>query len=310
MVPIGAGPQLHLKRICEDKFSPGPPVFMLHGLAEDGKIFYSARGRGLAWYLALQGYDVYVADLRGRGKSWPAVGAKSSEGLHEAINEDLPALIKAIVRKRGPVPQIWISHAWGGVLTSSFFARYGEEFCPVSAMVYFGCRRAVGDGGWRKALALRGFWKTGLRFASAITGYMPAKDLKLGTSNETRQTFVDALRWMFDSQWKDPVDEYDYSIAAKTRKYPPSLYFACAADTVYGHPDDVRAFIAELGEHNGRLIVLSESTGSQQDYGHIEMLIAEQAVEDHFPLLQDWLASEGSIQSFEDEEPSDDLLPA
>ncbi|MFK8019701.1 MAG: alpha/beta fold hydrolase [Pseudomonadales bacterium] len=302
MVTVSAGPQLHMKRFCADKVNPGTPVFMVHGLAEDGHIFYSGRGKGLAPYLAAEGYDVYVADMRGSGKSWPSVSPKSTHGQHQAINEDIPALLRAIVRKRGPIPQIWISHGWGGVITSSNFARYGDAHAPVQAMVYFGSRRLVLDNGWRKNFALKVLWKTGLSLASRVTGYVPTRRFKIGTTNETRKNFSDALRWMFTEPWLDPEDEFDYQLSAKMRRFPASLYLACASDTVYGCPDDVRHFIAGLGEHNGQLIVLGKSGGSLQDYGHIGMLSAVEAEADHFPALLDWLDTQAdNRKSFGDE---------
>jgi len=291
MVRTGDGThQLHMKRLYTSIGVVGTPVFMLHGLVEDGRIFYSAEGFGLAWYLASLGYDVYVPDFRGKGKSWPALDTESEDGLHEAINQDIPALLKAIVRKRGPIPQIWVSHAWGGVLGSSYYARYGDRAAPVQAMVYFGSRRCVSADGWRKNLALKGVWKNALMMASRLSGYVPAEKLHLGTSNESRAYFGDVLSWMFDSAWIDRVDSFDYSVAAKLRMFPPSLYFASEADTVYGNPDDVREFIQDLGEHRGRLVLLSKRAGSQRDYGHIDMLSGMDAESDHFPVLVQWLA--------------------
>ncbi len=41
--------ELHLKRVYK-KGLLGPPVFMLHGSIENGRIFYSDSGKGLAPY--------------------------------------------------------------------------------------------------------------------------------------------------------------------------------------------------------------------------------------------------------------------
>ncbi len=289
MVSVGAGPQLHVRRFCKDRFAPGKPVIMIHGLVEDGHIFYSNNGSGLAWYLAGSGYDVYVADLRGKGKSWPGLNAKSTDTLHDAINADLPALQKAIVRKRGPEAQIWVSHAWGGVLASSYFARYGQSIAPVQAMVYFGTRRYAQPGNFRKNMALKGFWQRGLLLASRFSGYVPAKKMRVGSSNEARPYFSQCMHWTLNKEWVDPVDQHDYALSAKTRSFPPSLYFASERDTVYGCPEDIRAFVASLGAHDGRLIVLSKRGGSAKDYGHVDMLSDHSAEEDHFPVLRDWL---------------------
>ena len=68
-VKVDGGPQLHLRHFP----GPGHPVFLVHGAIENGRIFYSDNGKGFAPYLQKQGFDVYVLDLRGRGKSLPTL---------------------------------------------------------------------------------------------------------------------------------------------------------------------------------------------------------------------------------------------
>ena len=74
---------LHLKRIY--RVSHGIPVLMIHGSVSNGRIFYSSSHKGLAPYLAACGCDVYVADLRGRGQSTPAVHAHSAHSQTQSI---------------------------------------------------------------------------------------------------------------------------------------------------------------------------------------------------------------------------------
>ncbi|MFZ3056650.1 MAG: hypothetical protein WA098_07835 [Smithella sp.] len=70
MVPVNSTDNLHLKHIYINP--DGPPIFMLHGSVENGRMFYSNTGSsGLGPYSAKYGYDVYVGDLRGRGESKP-----------------------------------------------------------------------------------------------------------------------------------------------------------------------------------------------------------------------------------------------
>lgn len=290
-VCVADGAQLHLKRFYQDGEPLGQPVFMVHGLVEDGRIFYSPGGNGLACYLAKAGYDVYVADLRGKGKSWPATGPDAVGGMHETINTDIPALLKTIVRKRGPIPQIWVSHAWGGVVTSSYYARHGDSICPVERMVYFGSRRRVQHGGWKQRLMVDVMWKRLAAISVKFQGYLPAKSLQFGTRDESARLYHDSLRWMYDTPWIDSEDGFDYAEAMSSEHMPPSLYFACESDGAFGNPEDVRQFICELGEHNGQLIVLGARQGNLKAYGHLEMLADKSAEEDHFPLMLDWLDS-------------------
>jgi pimeloyl-ACP methyl ester carboxylesterase len=83
-VPLPDGARLALRRFHR---GDGGPV-LLHGAIENGRIFYSRSGRGLAPFLAREGFDAFVADLRGRGDSQPPIGPRSSHGQTESIVEE------------------------------------------------------------------------------------------------------------------------------------------------------------------------------------------------------------------------------
>jgi predicted alpha/beta hydrolase len=289
MVPVPSTHQVHMMRFYKDKDQLGPPVFMVHSNLADGKIFYDDGGGGLARYLANRGYDVYVADLRGKGKSWPKVNGYADYGNHQLINEDIPALLSRISKKRGPVPQIWVSHGWGGVLLCAYYARYGESACEVSKMVYFGVRRQSVVSNANKNFFIEFMWKRLSRFFVSINGYMPARLLRLGTANESKGNFSDFIQWSNSQKWYDLQDGFCYGEAIQNKRLPPSYYFAAKGDKAYGHPDDVRGFLKELGPHDARMMVLSRQGGNLRDYNHIDMLQHQDCEQDHFPLLLNWL---------------------
>ena len=101
--------------------------------------------------------------------------------------------------------------------------------------------------------------------------------------------YRDYLQWSSDSDWNDTEDGFCYGEAIRQQQLPPSFYFAAHGDKAYGHPDDVRQFVKELGPHDGRLMVLSRHGGNLQDYSHLDMLRHRDCEQDHFPLLLDWL---------------------
>lgn len=288
MVSLSDGVQLHLKRFCRDKLKPGRPMILVHGLAEDGRSFYSQKGRGLGWFMAKQGFDVYALDLRGKGKSWPSLKPRSLEGLHHNIVEDLPAVAKSIERKRGPIAPIWVGHGWGSVLICAAHARFPEEM-PAQAMVHFGARRRFDVQGWRAWFTHKLLFRGLLPLACGISGVLPAKALKLGSSDESSQSFKDSLYWSDSASWSDPCDQFDYGQAVAAVQWPPSLYFCCEKDRLSAPATECRRFIADLGAHDGRLIVLSESSGNTQDYGFVEMLTHKDAEQDHFQDAYSWL---------------------
>ncbi len=289
MVSLPSTEQIHMTRLYLDKENLGAPVFMLHSTLQDSSTFYVDDGSGLACYMAKQGYDVYVADLRGKGKSWPRVTPFSQFGAHQLITEDIPALLDEIVSYRGPVPQIWVSHGWGGVLMCAYYARYGDAACPVARMVHFGARRLAADTGSSSRITHRFIWQRLFKWLLFFRGYVPAQSLRLGSANESAGNYRDYLAWSDHSQWCDTVDDFSYGEAIQQQQLPPSFYFAAKGDGGYGHPDDVRHFMQELGPHDGRMMVLSRQGGNLRDYSHLDMLLHSDCEQDHFPLLLDWL---------------------
>ena len=281
--------QLHISRLYQDHGTPGTPVLLLHSIMQDGSFFGSEQGTGLGFFLANQGFDVYVADLRGRGKSWPKLSARSHFSAHQVITEDLPALSKKIVSIRGPLAQIWIGHGWGSVVMCSYYARYGDSICPIAKMVHFAPRRKIHRVTFLKQLLFGVGWKKCAGLFVTLMGYMPSKALKLGSCNESKGNYKDYLAWSASEQWCDSEDGFDYGAAILQRQLPPGLYFAASGDRVYGDTADVREFIRELGRHDCRLMILSRNGGSHRDYNHRAMLNHRDCESDHFPLLLNWL---------------------
>ena len=60
--------RMHIRRFGDPNHVP---VLLLHGSVEDGRVFYSRKGKGLAPYLAINGFEVFVPDFRGHGYSTP-----------------------------------------------------------------------------------------------------------------------------------------------------------------------------------------------------------------------------------------------
>jgi predicted alpha/beta hydrolase len=288
-VSMPSSEQMYLSRFFLDKKTLGTPVLMLHSTLQNSSTFYSRDGHGLAYYLAQKGYDVFVADLRGKGKKSPELNSASRFGSHQAINEDIPALLEQIIDKRGHVPQIWVGHGWGSVLMASFYARYGNDICVVARMVHFAARRKIQATNARKKFLIDFMWRKPGKWLTMFNGYMPAKLMRLGVTNESKANYYDYLQWSSNDEWLDNEDGFNYGEAILKQQLPPSFYFAASGDKVYGELPDVRGFINELGQHDRRLMVLSRQGGNLRNYGHTSMLLHKDADKDHFPVLLDWL---------------------
>ncbi len=288
MISVDSIDSLHLKHIF---ISPdGPPIFMLHGSAENGRMFYSNSGTsGLGPYLAKYGYDVYIGDLRGRGGSKPHVNRDSKYGQTEAITEDIPAFIEKIISLRGKVPQRWVCHSWGGVLTSSHLLRFPKYRDLVKCMVYFGSKRRVSAMNLTRIFQIDMVYTLLGSVLVRLFGFFPSA--RLVSDDEPALTRLGTSIWIRMKDWIDPFDGFNYGNAAQEVVLPPTLYFAALNDQCLGHRQDVLLTINESGKHVSKYVLLGKKCGNLHNYNHVTMLTHKNAEKDHFPLVIDWLAN-------------------
>jgi predicted alpha/beta hydrolase len=289
-LPAPGAAQLHL-RLIEPAEPSGAPVLMLHGSVENGRVFYTPDGKGLGPFLARAGHPVYIADQRGRGESRPHVARGHAYGQTEAIVEDLPAFHRA-VRERHPGERVhWLAHSWGGVLMLSALGRFPALRAEVASLCCFGTKRCVRVRNLHKRLLIDLYW---LRLAPLIArgvGYLPSARLGLGSDDESRGSLEQCCAWVRPGPWVDPADGFDHGAALRAADdLPPAWFLAAADDPCLGHPDDVRATMAEAGLAGARFSLLGRSAGHEHDYSHITMLTHHDAPRDHFPAVASWLA--------------------
>lgn len=278
--------QLHLRHIWQRK--GGVPIFMLHGLIENGFIFYTEKGKGLACYLAEQGFDVYVADLRGRGKSLPAINSQSTFGQHETITCDI-ALFLEKIQSINPQKMHLIAHSWGGVLISSFLARYPKWLDKVQSKTCFGTKRVVTAKTMEAYFKLGVMWRYIAPILAKKNGYFDAKKFRFGSDSETKKSLEESITWVIPGKWHDLNDGFDYYTAAQNITWPPTWHLTGISDYALGHQQDVQLFIDECNNRNAKFSVLSKQAGNQVNYDHINILTHPNTVNDHFPKLALWL---------------------
>ena len=279
--------RLHIKRI--HKSGAGIPVLMIHGMVENGRIFYHESGKGLGSYLAHQGYDVFVADLRGIGLSEPRISRYSSHGQTETVCEDIPALIEFVLAASGQEKIHMVAHSWGGVFINAALARRPDLIPHINAGIYFGSKRTVRVKNLDRFIKIDLLWNMAANLIGKTLGYVDAIALRFGSDNETHKTNRQCIDWVQQDHWVDSDDGFDYHHALEGIQLPAIWYVAAIDDHSLGHRDDVQCFMQECDEHEQRHTVLSQQNGNAIDYDHITMLTAKQGVDDHFPLLLEWL---------------------
>jgi predicted alpha/beta hydrolase len=281
------GETLHLQRIFSDR--TGPAIFMLHGSLGNGRVFYSQSAKGLAPYLARQGFDTFVGDLRGRGRSRPVISAASRYGQTESIRDEIPALHRAVVELRPRAPLFWAAHSWGGALLISALARNPTLFEGVRGGVFFGSKRVIHRDTLLKRFVFTPVWDGMCRLLVHCCGYLSGKWIKFSDDCETKKSYIQTARWLIGEPWIDDDDGFDYLAALREVEQPPILYLCGTKDAVLGAASDIEKFRLECGASNTEQKLIGRRSGFRRDYGHLDILIHPQAPNDHFPEVLEWL---------------------
>ena len=279
---------LHLMHISQPG-QQGIPILMIHGMVEDGRIFYHKSGKGLGSYMAQQGYDVYVADLRGMGLSTPKVSASSKHGQTETIQQDIPALIRFVLEHSGHQLLHLMAHSWGGVYINSSLLHQPELIPSILSSTFLGSKRTVRARTFERYFKIDLIWNRLSLAASKRKGYLPAINYKLGSENESHKTHRQCVEWVRNDAWVDSDDGFDYGATAKNTVLPATLHIAAMRDISMGHRFDVKAFMKESGPHKAEYQLLAKKHGNSLDYDHINMLTASECIDDHFPSILNWI---------------------
>lgn len=282
--------QLQLKRCFRD--SHGTPILMLPGFLETCEVFMPKNPQaGLAPFLASQGFDVYLLEIRGKGSSWPSAGRSSRWGLHEAICEDLPAHLGMIEKLRPGEPQFWLGHGLGSLILTGTYARVESLPSPLLGMIHVCAGRMCQLEGWQKTLRYQA-WLWAMNLQRFFRGFV-AVPFSQSTRRETRKAFATYKRWLQNPEWRDQEDDFDYALALRQKGLPASLYFANDQRHLWGNVQDCRRWLQELGVHDARLVTVSKRGGNDKNYSYNGVLRNPAACTDHFLQLQAWLQEHG-----------------
>jgi poly[(R)-3-hydroxyalkanoate] polymerase subunit PhaC len=120
---------LVIERLASSSDLAGPSVVLCHGFGGNRFNFDLDDRHSLARYLIREGFDVWLVELRGHGRSKAAPHMPASRrpwNMDHHVEMDLPAILQAIARLSGQQPMIWIGHSLGGTLAYCLLARRPE----------------------------------------------------------------------------------------------------------------------------------------------------------------------------------------
>ncbi|MBI3182921.1 MAG: alpha/beta hydrolase [Myxococcales bacterium] len=285
------GTALALYRYVPSGGGRGKPAVLLVPELGFGREAYDLSGSGLARFLQANGREVYLAELRGQGKS----GAPTGWRLSQLVSLDLPA-VAAAIRAERPGPLDLLAHGYSGTLALAAsevelrgaVRRVVALSTPVFPEVPSSHAESLfASGGKLSGLGAGPPAARTFELLFALGGNFPRGRLAelrgTGLSDLGKAASSDLLGWMREGDLELGGGS---SVRRRIGRYGrPTLLFLPLGDN-FAHPE----FASPLREVSAAKVtvrVLSRVELLDEDYSHLSLLHGEDAEDDVFePALE------------------------
>ncbi|HMI91924.1 MAG TPA: alpha/beta fold hydrolase, partial [Polyangiales bacterium] len=327
------GVRLHLTRVIaselESQAAAGKrtrgAVVLQHGLGSNGGVFLVPQ-LSLAERLAELGYDCFVSELRGAGRSERPAKAWC---LGDYLALDLPAVIATVCEVSAHPRVSWIGHSLGGVMMMLYGIDHPDA--PIERLITVGSALDYKPGRniYRSLRALRPAasllpsipfgalsWLNGL-----VAGVGPsflAEGMNFQRSNIDRAVTRRLLASGFTSiplalldELNTTFDELGFQLSGRDAYLPrasalriPTLMIGGSADPQCPSEATEASFTLLAGVQDKRRVTFGKAFGQADDYGHFDLLVGKRAASEVWPHIEAFLAGEPGLQQRSGEDPA------
>lgn len=295
----------------------GPPVLVVHGISANARSWDLTPERSLAVYLAENGFDPWLLDMRGHGEALnDAEGHRQWGGwsLDDYGRIDIPAAVSFVRAHTGAERVGYVGHSLGGMVGAIYAGTVAGGDESLFALVAVGSPLDFTDPDrlmdWALTLARVPMPVVPTDLGASVQAWLGPKDTPLDrtvdlllindidpavrpllyrtvpapmTSGELRQ-LAQALP---AESFVDPEGSVDYR-AALANIHTPTLVIAGRADQI-APVDRVMAYYTDIGAAEKRLIIAGRASGFAADYGHLDLTMGDHARAEIYPEIAAWL---------------------
>ncbi|MFT7621605.1 MAG: pimeloyl-ACP methyl ester carboxylesterase [Myxococcota bacterium] len=292
------------------------PVFLVHGLGANRYNFDAPGKLSFARHLAENGFDCWVIELRGAGRSskpLPFNRHSFSWTFGDYYRHDVPAALNLIRDETGHEEVHWIGHSMGGMVAYAWLMTTENPRLRSLTAIGSPCFHHVANPLFDKIIGLRGLlnYVPSIPYAAASSLLVPVLPLFLETAgrllaNPRNLSLLDMVRlislapenlpntliaqfaqWYAEDGFRDPYGNMHYARELH-RIDTPTLLVAGKID-VLATPKDMQYVFDALGSEDKRLEIFGRERGCRHDYGHIDLVLGKYATEEVWPTMLDWL---------------------
>ena len=288
------------------------PVLLVHGLGTNRfDVDFPMRHLSLARYLHNHGYDTWVVELRGAGKSHKK-GIFPNWDFDDYITQDLPALVAHIQKVTRKKSLHWVGHSLGGTLIYAALETMGQSVCA-SAATLGSAMSATTKHGLIKLLLkvdpivarlphvpLKNLARIGVPLSRWIA---PIEDnffyvidnldmetittaLRIAVENVSTPLFLQLHDWYKNNHFRSRDGSFSYRDNLKKIK-SPLLVCAGSMDGLTAYPD-VHFAYRMIGSQDKKFRVFGREHGCRTEYGHLDLILGKNAPREVFPAVAEW----------------------
>ncbi len=321
------GWRLALYRYLPERGGHRTPVVLCHGMSSNRWDMDGPGRISLARYLLRRGYDTWVVELRGAGRStrpnlWN--GKRYDWTFEDYVYHDAPAVLKKVLREAGASKVHWVGHSMGGMIAYALLMSPMEDRIASATTLGSPTMSDVGHPVLDLGIPYRGLLRfTPPRvplgqltrlvapFAPFMTRWFEERVHGLGFHPDNVDsallrslalTAVDDIpasllrefaRWYDTRVMSDRYGMFHFTEQLERVK-TPILIIAGSHDGLTPARDLHRVY-EMVGSQDKAFRIIGKEYGFLHDYSHADLILGLHAPFDVYPVVYDWLECHRTI---------------
>jgi len=314
------GWNLALYRYLPERRTHRTPVILCHGMSSNRWDMDGPGRISLARYLVRRGYDAWVVELRGAGRSTRPTrwnGKRYDWTFEDYVQHDAPAALRLVLRETGRKQVHWVGHSMGGMIAyallmspmhdkiasavtlgSPTMSDVGHPMIDFG-LPYRGLLRYIPDRIPIGTLARLGFplaslLERTLHRSISELGWHPGngnpalfRALMLTAVDDLPASLLrEFARWYDTRAMSDRYGIFDFTEHLE-RITTPILVIAGSHDGLTPARDLERVH-SRIASRDKSFRIIGRDYGFAHDYSHADLILGLHAPDDVYPVVLDW----------------------
>ncbi len=315
------GWRLALYRYSPARRSHRTPVLLCHGMSSNRWNMDGPGRLSLARYLLHRGYDVWIVELRGAGRSTRPTwwnGKHYTWRFEDHVQHDARAAIAKVLQETGAQQVHWVGHSMGGMIAyallmtpvcrniasavtvaSPTMSEVGHPLLdfgvPYRGLLRFLPRRVLTGSLARLGAPFAALLASLLADSIAELGWHPGNaDVSLlrtlmltAVDDLPAALLIEFANWYETKSMRDRYAMFDFTEHLE-RITTPILIIAGSKDGLTP-PRDLERVYERVQSHDKIFQIIGKQQGFARDYSHADLILGLHAPDDVYPVILNWL---------------------